>query len=164
MKGQDLVVLAKLCEPEAREMGYASLGAALALSASETHAAVKRLQECGLLDGRRVPVKRNVLEFLGTGLRYVFPMRSVGGMARGVATGWAGPGARDAFAGEGMPPVWVCEEGEVAGVAVEPLYPTAPKAALGDAELYGRLVLLDLLRGGRIREREWARQQLAAAL
>ncbi len=164
MKGQDLVVLAKMCEPEARAMGYAALGAALALSASETHAAVKRLQECGLLDGQRVPVKRNALEFLGTGLRYVFPMRSVGGMARGVATGWAGPGARDAFAGEGMPPVWACEAGETAGVAVEPLYPTVPRAALGNPKLYRRMVLFDLLRGGRIREREWAKQQLAAAL
>lgn len=156
--------MAKLCEPEAREMGYAALGESLALSASETHAAVKRLQECGLLDGRRAPVRRNVLEFLVSGLRYVFPLRSAGGVARGVVTGWAAPIAEGVFAGEGLPPVWACAEGDVAGVAVEPLYPTAPKAALGDAVLYGRLALFDLLRGGRIREREWARKQLETAL
>lgn len=157
-------MLAKLCEPDAREMGYATLGAALALSASETHAAVKRLQECGLLDARRVPVKRNVQEFLMAGLRYVFPLRLSGRMARGVATGWAGPGVRDAFSGEGMPSVWACEEGTAEGMAVEPLYPTVPKAVLGNPELYGRLVLFDLLRGGRIREREWAKQQLTRKL
>ena len=145
-------------------MGYAALGESLALSASETHAAVKRLQECGLLDRRRAPVRRNVQEFLVSGLRYVFPLRSAGGVAQGVVTGWAAPIAEGAFAGEGLPPVWACAEGEMAGVAVEPLYPTAPKAALGDAALYGRLALFDLLRGGRIREREWARKRLEAAL
>ena len=164
MKRQDMVVLAKLCEPEAREMGYAALGASLALSASETHAAVKRLRECGLLDGHRTLAKRNALEFLSSGLRYVFPLRSTGEMARGVSTGWAGPGAAEVFAGEGLPPVWACEEGETLGVAVEPLYPTVPRAALEDPALHRRLALFDLLRGGRIREQEWARKQLEAAL
>ena len=82
MKGQDIVVLAKLCDPEARSMGYAELGVSLALSASEVHAAVRRLCECGLLNGKRIPLQRNMMEFLFSGLRYVFPFRAMGTIVR----------------------------------------------------------------------------------
>ena len=37
-------------------------------------------------------------------------------------------------------------------------------ASDGEAALHGRLALFDLLRGGRLREREWARKRLEAAL
>ena len=164
MKGQDLVVLAKLFDPEARKLGYLELGGALALSASETHAAVKRLQECGLLDPSRAPIRRNALEFLFSGLRYVFPFRPSGGVVRGVPTGWAAPVAREAFASDGPAPVWEFPDGDAVGPAYAPLYPTVPRAARADRGLYDRLALFDLARGGRVREREWARRRLEELL
>ena len=160
MKGQDIVVLAKLCDPKARSMGYAELGVSLALSASEVHAAVRRLCECGLLNGNRTPLQRNMMEFLFSGLRYVFPFRAVGAIVRGIPTAWAAPVAEGAFATDGPAPVWASPDGDVIGHAYPPLYPTVSRAVLHDRLLYDRLALFDLARGGRIRERIWARAKL----
>lgn len=155
MKGQDLIVLAKHCEPTAREMGYGASGASLSLIALKTLAVVKRLRECGLLDSRHAPVRRDALEFLESGLRYVFPLRPTGEMARRVAT---------AFSGEGVSPMWAYKEGEMTGVEVEPLYATAPRAALADSALHRRLALSDLLWGGRFRPFPLPDAQLEGAL
>jgi hypothetical protein len=160
MKGQDIVVLAKLCDPKARSMGYAELGVSLALSASEVHAAVRRLCECGLLNGNRTPLQRNMMEFLFSGLRYVFPFRAAGAIVRGIPTAWAAPVAEGAFATDGPAPVWASPDGDVIGQAYPPLYPTVSRAVLHDRLLYDRLALFDLARGGRIRERIWARAKL----
>ncbi len=160
MKGQDIVVLAKLCDPEARSMGYAELGVSLALSASEVHAAVRRLCECGLLNGSRIPLRRNMMEFLFSGLRYVFPFRAVGTIVRGIPTAWAAPVAEGAFATDGPAPVWESPDGDAIGQAYPPLYPTVSRAVRHDRLLYDRLALFDLARGGRIRERTWARAKL----
>ena len=51
------------------------------------------------------------------------------------------------------PPVWPDAEGKARGVAFSPLYPSAPKAAAQDAQLYALLALVDAVRGGRARER-----------
>ena len=42
--------------------------------------------------------------------------------------------------------------------------PTAPQAAEGNQGLYDRLALIDMLRGGRIRERQFAEQKLKEIL
>lgn len=164
MKGQDLVVLAKLLDPEARSLGFLELGRALALSASEAHAAVRRLRDCGLVDAARAPIRRNALEFLFSGLRYVFPFRPSGGPVRGLPTAWAAPVARGVFAVDGPAPVWETPDGDAVGPAYAPLYPTVPRAARADRALYDRLALFDLARGGRLRERAWAREQLEAMM
>lgn len=164
MKGQDLVVLAKLFDPNARSLGFLELGRELALSASETHAAVWRLRDCGLLDAARTPIRRNALEFRFSGLRYVFPFRTSGGFVRGLPTAWAAPVAHGAFAVDGPVPVWETPDGDVVGPAYAPLYPTVPRAVRTDRSLYDRLALFDIARGGRLRERAWAREQLEAAL
>jgi hypothetical protein len=65
---------------------------------------------------------------------------------------------------EDPPPVWPWPEGRARGVSFEPLYRSAPKAAERDAGLYRLLVLVDLLRGGSAREREWAAGELGRAL
>ena len=164
MKGQDIVVLAKLCDPEARTLGYAGLSSELFISASEIHASVGRLQECGLLGSERIPHKRNLMEFLLGGLRYVFPFRSSGTIVRGIPTAWAAPIAKEVFAIDGAAPVWETPDGEAVGPSYAPLYPSVPKAALRSRRLYDLLALFDLLRGGRIRERTWARDKLAKLL
>jgi hypothetical protein len=53
-------------------------------------------------------------------------------------------------------PVWPYEEGKQRGIAFEPLYKTAPIAALRDSSFYEYLALADALRDGRIRERKAA--------
>ena len=164
IKGQDIVVLAALMDKEAQKFTYARLADAVRLSVAETYAAVKRLQEATLLNGERNPVRRNVSEFLVHGLRYAFPMRASGRLAKGMPTAYAAPVAADEFATSGMVPVWTGSRGDIQGQAFDPLYPTAPEAAAGDVALYGRLALIDMLRGGRIRERRFAEKKIEEIL
>jgi hypothetical protein len=56
------------------------------------------------------------------------------------------------------PPVWPALEGTVRGIALVPLYPSAPAAALRDAELYENLALFDAVRAGNARERSLAQR------
>ncbi len=48
LKTQDLIVLLKVAAHPPRRWTYAELSTALSMSASETHASVKRAVECGL--------------------------------------------------------------------------------------------------------------------
>lgn len=164
IKGQDVVVLAALLESGAAELPYAELGKVARLSVSETYAAVKRLQEAALLNANRVPVRRNVGEFLVHGLRYAFPLRSMRKLSRGLPTSYAAPVAASAFAVTGRLPIWECPGGKTYGLVFEPIYPTVPQAADGNQGLYDRLALIDMLRGGRVRERQFAEQKLKEIL
>lgn len=61
---------------------------------------------------------------------------------------------------EDLIPVWPHIEGNVKGRAVEPLHPGVPKAVQADQQLYALLALVDVLRVGRAREREFAEAEL----
>ena len=161
LKGQDIVVLAAMMDGRRQGESYAQLGAHTCLSVSETHAAVKRLQDAYLIAPDRHVLKRNVLEFLIQGIRYAFPFRSTGVMAKGMPTSYAAPVADGAFAVAGTCPVWRSQSGQIFGQAFEPLYDTAPSAAAKDRDLYDRLAVIDMLRGGRLRERRFAESKIA---
>jgi len=163
IKGQDMVVLASLMGGEAWN-AYAELGKRARLSVSETHAAVKRLMASGLVNSDRRLIRRNVMEFLVHGLRYMFPFKAVGRLAKGMPTAYAAPVAEGEFVSTGLMPVWSCEDGKVYGQAFEPIYATAPEAAGQDADVYDRLALFDMLRGGRLRERNFAERKLREVL
>jgi hypothetical protein len=47
----------------------------------------------------------------------------------------------------GLPVVWPHARGTVRGLALEPLHPMVPEAAIADPELWQRLALVDALRG-----------------
>ena len=164
LKGQDIVVLAARMDGARPAETYAALGKRVHLSAAETHAAVKRLEESSLLGADRRILRRNALEFLVHGIRYVFPLRPAGIAAHGLATAYAAPVAKDAFAATGLVPVWRSPDGASFGQAFEPLYATAPEAAAQDAALYDRLAVIDMLRGGRLRERQFAERKIAEML
>ena len=51
-------------------------------------------------------------------------------------------------------------EGQHRGVSLEPLYKTAPAAALRDPGFYEMLALIDAIREGRARERKLAEKAL----
>ena len=164
IKGQDILMLAVLMGEEASELPYSELGRVACLSVSEAYASVKRLQESALINSMHRPVKRNVEEFLFHGIRYAFPMRPSGESAKGMPTAYAAPVARDVFAAVGQVPVWSGSEGDIFGKAYAPIYPSAPKAASNDCFLYDRLALIDMLRGGRLRERNFSEKKLKEML
>jgi len=163
LKGQDIVVLAAIMGHQADEP-YSELAKRAGVSASEAHAAVRRLRESGLVGADRHVQKRNVAEFLVHGLRYAFPARQTGRVSRGLPTSYAAPVADGVFAVSGYVPVWPTSKGEICGVAMEPLYPTVPDSASADRTMYDCLAVFDMLRGGRLRERRFAEKVLMEKL
>ena len=134
------------------------------MSASEVHAAVRRLAEAGLIDAvPRSPRRGPLLEYLVHGVRYAFPAKR-GTLTRGIPTSYAAAPLSEEFASEDLPPVWPDPEGKVRGYALEPLYSSVPQAAKNDPQLYQLLALVDAIRDGRARERQRAVEELKKQL
>lgn len=166
LKGQDIVVLTSLIGEDSA-VTYQEISDRAQISLSEAHAAVRRLQAVALLNHERRAIRRNVEEFLLHGIRYLFPMKTTGGWGKGLPTAYAAPVAEAEFAAVGRIPVWSEADDadmSVDGIAVQPIYPTAPRAARRNRAIYDRLALIDMLRGGRIRERRFAESKLKGML
>ena len=164
MKSQDMLVLSVLMKKGAGKLSYSGIGRNAKISVSEAFAAVKRLREADLVNSAHDIRRRNVEEFLFHGLRYMFPLKVTGEMASGMPTGFAAPVSSDAFAVCGHVPVWNSRRGDTVGRVCEPIYPTAPDAAAEDSAVYAHLALMDMLRGGRLRERRFAEEKLKEML
>ena len=163
LKPQDIMVVLKLCTYERKRPPMSMIAADLNMSPSEIHAAIKRLQQARLLHGQEMQQKPNLSaleEFLLHGVKYAFPAVH-GEVTRGLPTSFAAPPLKDEIAsGDELPPVWPWPDGETRGITLEPLYRTAPAAALRDPVLYQSLALVDAIRDGRARERKIAEKLL----
>ena len=163
LKPQDVYVALKIVAAKLQRASYSRLAEELVMSPSEVHASVKRAQVAHLLHGAKMHDRPNLAaleEFLIHGLKYVFPAKR-GELTRGVPTSYAAEPLRSSITQSNEPaPVWPYEEGKQRGIAFEPLYKTAPIAALRDPSFYEYLVLADALRDSRIRERKYAEQEL----
>lgn len=168
LKPQDLLVLLKVAANPSQRWTYAALGEALVMSASETHASVKRAVASGLAvapaRGEWSPVRPNLQEFVLHGVRYVWPA-TLGPVKRGVPTSIGmEPLASQMAVAPGDAPVWAHPTGNAKGPTLSPLYRTAPQAALADPALHRLLALLDALRVGRSRERALAASLMESEL
>ncbi len=163
-KPQDVVVALKLALG-AGDMSYAAMGKALGMSASEVHAAVRRLIEARLVDSETKKVRVTALRnFLVHGVPYAFPTDPQE-VTRGMPTAWAAPAMSGKLSStDQLPPVWPDPEGKVQGASVHPLYASVPGAARRDPELYHLLALVDALRMGRARERAFAEKEIGEKL
>lgn len=161
LRPQDLAVATVLALPDMSAWTYASLAARLELSASESHAAVKRAGMAGFVRGRAID-RRALLEFLEHGARYAF-YATRGAPTRGVPTGVLAP-PLNALLSATEGPVWPSADGTARGYALAPLYRTAPAAAQRDARVHEVLALIDALREGGARERELAMRELRRRL
>lgn len=163
LKPQDVYVALKIVAAKSDRPPYSQLAAELVMSPSEVHASVQRAEHCHLLHGPRLKNRPNfgaLEEFLVHGLKYVFPPER-GELTRGVPTSYAAEPLRGMIGQGNEPaPVWPHEEGKQRGIAFEPLYRTAPIAALRDPLFYEYLVLADALRDRRTRERKTAADEL----
>jgi len=164
LKPQDLFVLFALASLESTTASYPELAARTGLASSAVHAALKRAAISGLVTFReRRPslLRPQLREFVVAGARYAFPAVH-GRLSRGVPTAYAAA-PLDALISPSTdpPPVWPHKAGKVRGVALAPLYPTVPDAALRDEKLYALLALFDAVRSGQAREREIAQKLLA---
>jgi len=161
LKPQDVLVALKLVADGELVLPYAQVAADLGMSASEVHAAVRRLQSGKLVvDGERRVNRKALCDFLVHGLRHVFPVRERD-PSRGIPTAWAAPAFQSKISGsDDSNPVWPHPKGSVRGPGVAPLYKSAPDAALKDSRLYDLLALVDGIRLGRARERRMASREL----
>jgi hypothetical protein len=159
LRGQDILLLVALLRSESSPT-LQQIAGLLGLDVASVHRSVKRLEEVQLLLSDRVVAEPQAAEFLEHGLRYVFPAR-FNGESRGVPTAWAAPPLSDRLAPlSGPPPVWPHPGGRTRGIALEPLHPSAPAAAVGDPTLHARFALVDALRMGDARLRRAAKAAL----
>jgi hypothetical protein len=160
LKAQDIVVLLKVAVADPG-WSFAELAGELDMSASAVHRSLGRAADSGLYDSRRRRVKvKELKEFLVHGVRYVFPAASRGD-ARGVPTAWGVEPLMSEFSSSGRnDPVWPYAQGRARGIALDPLYPNVPGAAVKDDSLYRLLALVDALRIGGARERKLAAKWL----
>jgi hypothetical protein len=159
LKPQDLLVVLKLWVGRGRVWNYQVLAHELGMSVAEAHNAVQRARKAGFLPAGELSGVPNLIalkEFLIHGAKYAFPAET-GQVTRGVPTAYAAAPLKDQMqASDDLPPVWPHKDGAERGIAIEPLYKSAPEAALWDPALYELLALLDALRIGRARERQMA--------
>ena len=150
----DLLVLLKICALRERPWNQKQLAADLFISQSSVSDALKHAERSRLYNSSNRRVNLLALEeALVHGAKYF--------LTRGVPTGWAAPPLMNLLAvSNEPPPVWPDADGEVRGLAFEPLYSSAPRAARKDPDLYELLVLVDTLREGRARESGVAKEEL----
>lgn len=161
LKAQDLYVLLALAAWGEESITYPELAAFAGLSMSEVHGALKRAEQARLLffDAKRPTIiKPAFKEFLFHGAKYAFPPAR-GTMVGGVPTAYAAtPLSTHISPSADPPPVWPSAQGSIRGIALTPLYPTVPDAALRSPALYENLALFDALRSGNARERALAQK------
>lgn len=167
LKPQDFYLLLALAACRDQGTTYPELAAFAGLSMSEVHGALKRAEAARLLyfEAKRPRILLPAFkEFLFHGAKYAFPAAR-GSMVAGVPTAHAAAPLNAHIAPSADPvPVWPAIEGTVRGVALLPLYPTAPAAALRSPALYESLALFDALRAGNARERALAQDMFKARL
>jgi len=163
LKSQDILFLLKLVSLGNRAWSYNELAVELFMSPSQVHASAKRSLNASLAIQSNSTIQvniRNLTEFLVCCVRYVFvPER--GSLNRGMPTLYAAAPLNDEFIQSNEPPpVWPDPEGKVRGESFSPLHKSAPSAAKKDPGLYELLVLVDAIRGGKARERDYAIKEL----
>lgn len=167
LKPQDFYLLLALAASRGQSMTYPELAAFSGLSMSEVHGALKRAEAARLLffEAKRPQLLLPAFkEFLFHGARYAFPAAR-GSMVAGMPTAYAAAPLNAHIAPSAdPPPVWPSIEGAVRGVALIPLYPSAPAAALRSPALYEKLALFDAIRSGNARERKLAQQLFESGL
>lgn len=155
-------------EPQS-DWTYRSISEATGISLAEVSAAIKRAIQSNLLikmdeDAQPLHVRRSLHEFIEHGVRYVYPAER-GAPVRGIPTAFASAlfGGKIGVTTE-LAPVWPYAAGSTSGYALKPIYKTAPMAATKDPMLYELLVLVDVFRMGREREKSLARDLLMERL
>lgn len=132
----------------------------LKISASEFSEALERCREARLVDNSKSLVNTLALEeFLIHGIKYVFPI-SPQAKVRGILTSVSAPFFKNKVEQGNDLYVWKSPKGTTRGEEIKPLYKTVPDASMEDSKLYELLTLIDVLRMGKVREIEMAKEEL----
>lgn len=142
-----------------------SLADELHLPPAAVQRSLARLDQTPVYDAVRRRVSWSATDqLLRHALPFVAPVR-IGGPTRGIPTAWAAPALSQRFGPvDEMPPVWPVPDGDVRGLAVEPVHPAAVTLARSDPWMYELLALLDGVRLGDARMRGVAQELLRERL
>jgi hypothetical protein len=161
MRPQDVAVLLKILLLKNHPWMKKELAKDLFISPAEIGHSLNRSQLAGLIDpDQRKLLKKSFLEFLIHGFPYVFPVHP-GGVTIGIPTAHSAPALSKYIVSEEKV-VWPYPGGKAKGHAIAPLYKGAIEASLRDPALYELLSLCDVLRIGRLREKQKARELIEA--
>lgn len=165
IKPQDILVLLKLLAHGNRKWRHIDLAQELGLSQTEISFSLERSLSSGFLDSSKKRIIKSALsEFLIHGLKYVFPAEP-GPLCRGVPTAHsASPLSEKILSTDQDQYVWPCDNGNIRGQAISPLYKSVPYAVKNDPKLYRLLALVDAMRIGRARERVIAVEEIKKSL
>lgn len=159
LKPQDFYLLLALSTEGNQGTTYPELASYTGLSMSEVHGGLRRAEAARLLFFEAKQARIIVpafKEFLFHGAKYAFPAVR-GSMVAGIPTAHAtAPLNAQIAPSADPPPVWPSIDGSARGIALIPLYPSAPAAALRSPALHESLALFDALRAGNVRERTLA--------
>lgn len=159
MRPQDIVLLLKILILPDTDWQYRDLAATLYLSISEVSESLNRSHIAGLIDESKRKVHRqSLMEFMHYGLHYVFP-QIPGTMVTGIPTAHSHPFYSKLFESE-LNYAWPDDNGNMRGLAIQPLYKSVVKAVKNDELLYKLLASVDIMRVGRTRELKVAIQEL----
>lgn len=159
LRPQDSLVLLKLVSAEKSHWRQVDLAQDLGLSQSEIANALVRLRRAGLVnDEKKKALRLATVDFTLYGLKYFYPAE-LGSLVRGMPTGHSAKPLKGRLIVEDDSEwVWPDPDGKVRGIALLPIYETAPFAAKKDPALYELLALVDSVRAGGARERKLAEE------
>jgi hypothetical protein len=146
-------------------MSYREMSAVIDVSAGEISKGVKRLEASHLLTVSSNGIilnKHNLAEWMIHGAKYSYPMVKVG-FGRGLPTGWNCKYIKSDIVPPEPGMAWksrVSSSGDIQAELVEPIHPSVPFAASKDPFVHKAFSLLDILRSGRPRECNVAREML----
>ena len=160
LRPHDVSILLKIVALNHKQWRTVDLANQLFISQSEISQSLFRNMNAGLIDSSKKDVqKKSLYEFIVYGVKYVFPQKP-GAIVRGMPTAHSALPLSKLIRSSNTIYVWPDEEGSVRGEAIEPLYPTIPKAAKIDSVFYELMSLVDAIRVGKSREYEIAVQEL----
>lgn len=155
MRPLDIAILLKIASKGKEEWYMKDLAFELGISASEISESINRSIIGGLMSSDKKTLKKlALLDFLKSGLRYVYPQQP-GAIVRGIGTSISASPLNDKFMSDEQF-VWPFAKGNIRGQAIEPLHPKTPEACLKDKKYYELIALTDAIRIGKAREQNMA--------
>lgn len=162
LRALDIVVGIKLiCQPG---LGQVKTATQLGLHQSQVSNSIKLLLDRQLFWGSKKKLEPNFYawEELLPILKYFYPA-NMGSITVGMPTSYAAPPLNTIMqAGNDPVPVWPCGHAKTKGLRVEPLHPNIPEALIQypDQDFYEILTLVDALRIGSARDKEYGKKLL----
>lgn len=157
MRPHDIAVLLKVVSKGQEPWYMKDLAYELGISGSEISESINRSITAGLISSdKRTLKKMALLDFLKSGLKYVYPQRP-GSLVRGIGTAHSAPPLNNEIMSDEQF-VWPYGKGNVRGQAIEPLHSNTPEACLRDKKYYELMALTDAIRIGKVREQNLAFQ------